>query len=209
MACWELREMLGRRAGDIQELLETLEEIPLDSIYFHTHSFFLRHSTIAGPYPNDFANWTAIQVRDRVLGERLAVVDPFEAGDLEALRIELITIVDDHLSGIGFIPRVVFGDPFFFMQSRIQAVPTGAKARSLAEFVEVLERVDASSIYFHVFDARARKSRGRSDFQIWIEDALGLPDLGKAVSTVNPYATSLEGVRERLVALCRRELASR
>ena len=38
MACWELREMLGRRANDVQELLEALEEIPLDSIYFHTHS---------------------------------------------------------------------------------------------------------------------------------------------------------------------------
>lgn len=201
--------MLGRRASDVQELLETLEEVPLDCIYFHTHSYFLRHSAIAGPYPNDFANWTAIQVRDRVLGERLAVVDPFEAGDLEALRTELITIVDDHLTGIGFVPRVVFGDPFYFMQSRIQAVPTGAKARSLEEFAEILERVDASSIYFHVFDARARKSRGRSDFQVWVEDILGLPELGKAVAAVNPYATSLEGVREHLVALCRRELETR
>src|SRR5262249_16335666 len=83
----------ARRAADGQELLDGLEEVPLDSIYFHTHSYFLRHPYIAGPYPNDFANWAAIQLRDRVLGERLAVIDPSEVGDLEALRNELVTIL--------------------------------------------------------------------------------------------------------------------
>ena len=32
VGCWELREMLGRSARDEQQLLEALEEIPLDSI---------------------------------------------------------------------------------------------------------------------------------------------------------------------------------
>ena len=150
MACWELREMLGRRAADVQELLDGLEEVPLDSIYFHTHSYFLRHPYIAGPYPNDFANWAAIQLRDRVLGERLAVIDPFEVGDVEALRNELVTILDDHLSHVGSVPRVVYGELFFFMQSRILAVPAGIKARTLTEFREGLERVDSSAVYFHV-----------------------------------------------------------
>jgi hypothetical protein len=131
MACWELREMLGRRAADAQELLDGLDEVPLDSIYFHTHSYFLRHPYIAGPYPNDFANWAAIQLRDRVLGERLAVIDPSEVGDLEGLRNELVTIIDDHLSHVGYVPRVVYGELFFFMQSRILAVPAGIKVRRL------------------------------------------------------------------------------
>ncbi|MDO9350753.1 MAG: DUF5752 family protein, partial [Deltaproteobacteria bacterium] len=69
--CWELREMVGRSARDEQQLLEAIEEIPVDSLFYHTHSFFLRHLYIAGPYPNDFATWVAIQVRDRVLGEKL------------------------------------------------------------------------------------------------------------------------------------------
>jgi len=202
MACWELREMLGRRAADVQELLEGLEEVPLDSIYFHTHSYFLRHSYIAGPYPNDFANWAAIQLRDRVLGERLAVIDPFEIADLEALRNELVTIIDDHLSHVGSVPRVVFGELFFFMQSRVLAVPTGIKARTLHELREGLERVDTSAIYFHVFDAMVRKGRRRSDFALWIEDALGHKDLAARFAAVNPYATSLEGVRQRLITLC-------
>jgi hypothetical protein len=32
VACWELREMLGRSARDEQQLLEAIEEIPIDSI---------------------------------------------------------------------------------------------------------------------------------------------------------------------------------
>ena len=206
MACWELREMLGKRANDIQELLDSLEEVPVDSIYFHTHSYFLRHAYIAGPYPNDFANWVAIQVRDRVLGERLAVVDPFQIGDLEALRTELISIIDDHISSVGFVPRIYFGEPFYFMQSRILAVPTGMKARSLSELTELLERLDSSSIYFHVFDAVARKGKGRSDFEVWAEESLGLKDLARRLARVNPYGMSLESLRQRLMALCREEL---
>jgi uncharacterized protein DUF5752 len=202
MACWELREMLGRRAADVQELLDGLEEVPLDSIYFHTHSYFLRHPYIAGPYPNDFANWTAIQLRDRVLGERLAVIDPFEVGDVEALRNELVTILDDHLSHVGSVPRVVYGELFFFMQSRILAVPAGIKARTLTEFREGLERVDSSAVYFHVLASMTRKGRRRSDFAAWIEEGLGRKDLAARVAGVNPYASSLEGVRRQLIALC-------
>lgn len=202
MACWELREMLGRRANDVQELLDALEEIPLDSIYFHTHSYFLRHPYIAGPYPNDFATWAAIQVRDRVLGERLAVVDPVEFQDLEALRNEIISILDDHLSDVGWVPRVFFGEAFYFMQSRILPVPSGVKARTLAEFRSALEQIDASSVYYHVFEPLARKGRRRSDFATWIDESLGRAELAARFAAVNPYATSLEGLRNRLIRLC-------
>src|SRR5512135_3223222 len=97
VGCWELREMLGRSARDERQLLEAIEEIPLDSIYYHTHSFFLRHQYIAGPYPNDFATWVAVQVRDHVLGEKLGILDPFDYENLDALRIEIVNIIEDHL----------------------------------------------------------------------------------------------------------------
>ena len=51
------------------------------------------------------------------------MIDPFEVGDLEALRNEMVTILDDHLAHVGSVPRVVFGELFFFMQSRVLAVP--------------------------------------------------------------------------------------
>ena len=82
----ELREILGQEADDEKRLVELLEEVPLGSIYYHTHTYFLRHSNVEQLYPNDFAQWVATEVRDHVLGERLAVIDPFELQGLESLR---------------------------------------------------------------------------------------------------------------------------
>src|SRR3989304_1528583 len=115
--CIELRELLGRRARDERELLEQLERAPLGSVYYHTHSVFLRHHQVTGAYPNDFSNWAAAPVTDQVLAAPLAVVDPFEFEDLERLREELISIVDEPISNRHPAPRVVFGEPFFFIQS--------------------------------------------------------------------------------------------
>jgi uncharacterized protein DUF5752 len=35
VSCRELRESLGKRAQDLQRLLEIIEEVPADSIYYH------------------------------------------------------------------------------------------------------------------------------------------------------------------------------
>jgi uncharacterized protein DUF5752 len=51
----ELREVLGKRAMDEHRLLELIEEVPADSIYYHTHSYFLRHAYTQQLYSNEFA----------------------------------------------------------------------------------------------------------------------------------------------------------
>jgi hypothetical protein len=209
VGCWELREMLGRSSRDEQQLLEAIEEIPLDSIYYHTHSFFLRHKYIAGPYPNDFATWAAIQVRDRVLGEKLGVLAPYDFENLESLRGEIVTIIEEHLSQLESIPRVTYGEPFHFMQSRIIEVPTGLAARTLTEFREILASVDDSVVYYHTFEAISRLGRGKGDFALWIEEQIGLPDLAQKISNIDPYMTTLESVRHRILKLCDEVLEKR
>jgi hypothetical protein len=200
--CWELKEMVGRSARDEQQLLEAIEEIPLDSLSYHTHSFFLRHRYIAGPYPNDFATWAAIQVRDRVLGEKLGILDPYDFENLEGLRTDIVNIIDEHLSQLQIIPRVVYGEPFHFMQSRIIEVPTGLEARNLTEFRKILATVDASVVYYHNFEAILRLGRRMGDFALWIEEQLGLPELAQRISRVDFYMTSLESVRQQIIKLC-------
>ncbi len=200
--CWELREMLGRSARDEQQLLEAIEEIPPDSLSYHTHSFFLRHKYIAGPYPNDFATWAAIQVRDRVLGEKLGILDPYDFEDLEDLRTEIVNVIDEHLSQLQIIPRVIYGEPFHFMQSRIIEVPTGLEARTLAEFREILAAVDASVVYYHNFEAILRLGRRKGDFALWFEEQLDLPETAEKISRIDFYLTSLESIRHRIIKVC-------
>ena len=199
--CWELREMLGRRAYDERELLEQLEEVPLDSIYFHTHSCFLHEPSFPGGYPNDFATWAAIQVRDRVLGEKLGIVDPQDFTDLESLRTEVVSLIDDHLAETGSVPRVMFGQPFYFMQSRVLEIPTGVKVRTLREFRDALTTIDTGAVYLHLVEARGRKGRRRGDFAAWVDEQLKLPDLAARMGRLNPFQQSLEDIRRRLVTL--------
>jgi hypothetical protein len=207
VACVELREFVGVRAENERQLAELLDEVPLDSIYYHTHGFLLRHKFLAGAYPNDFATWVDSQVRDRILGERLAMVDPGDFPSLEALRDELVAVVDEHLRGLSFIPQVVSGEPFDFIQSRIVEVPTGVQVRTLGEFRDALLEIDLSALYYHLVEARLRLGRGRNDFAAWLEQGLGLPELATRVQAVSPYAGSLEQARARLITLCDAALA--
>ncbi|MFH1855783.1 MAG: DUF5752 family protein [Candidatus Omnitrophota bacterium] len=206
MGCMEIKELLGKKANDAQKLMELIEEVPVDSIYYHTNSYFLRHWYIAGPYPNDFANWAEIQLRDRVLSEKLAFVIPYQNANLEDIRTGLIDIIDRHLSELKTIPVVVSGEPFYFMKSQIIEVSAGLTANNLGEFTNALKTVDASAIYNHIFEARLRDKIGRSDFAIWFEEVLGLKELANKFEMVDSYMYSLEGLREKLLDLCYKEM---
>ncbi len=206
VGCVELQEMLGRRARNEQELLEHLEEIPADSIYFHTYSYFLRHSYIKGPYPNDFATWTAQEVGDNVLGERLGILNPFAFESVEALRSEIISIIDDHLKALKVVPRVVHGEPFEFMSSRIIEIPTGIEVETFEDFASALKDVDVSVIYFHVFEAELRMDKGKSDFAIWLETSVGQGALAERLDAIDPYLLSLEEIRAQILERCHEAL---
>jgi trehalose synthase-fused probable maltokinase len=207
VACLELREFLGLRAENERRLADLIDEVPLDSIYYHTHGFFLRHKFVAGAYPNDFATWAAVQVRDPVLGERLAMVDPSEFTNLHDLREELVSVIDDHLRGLQMVPGVILGEPFEFIQSRIVEIPMGIEVRTLQEFRDALLTVDVSAIFFHLIEARLRLGRGQNDFAAWVEHGLDLPELAAALRAVDPYAGSLERARSRIIQICDETLA--
>ena len=204
--CVEVRQALQRVAIDERELMDRLEEVPAGSVFYHTHGYFLRHRPITTAYGNDFAAWVAVQVRDQALSERLAVVNPFEFPSLEALREELVTVVHDHLRRLRIVPRVEFGEAFHFQQSHIVEVELGVPATTLAEFRDGLAIVDASAIYFHMVEARARLGRRAGDFAEWIRTSLGLPDLADRIATLDTYMTSLERVRARVLSLVDAEL---
>ena len=209
VGCVELQEMLGRRARNEQELLEHLEEIPADSIYFHTYSDFLRHSYIKGPYPNDFATWVAEEIGDNVLGERLGILNPFAFESVEALRSEIISIIDDHLKALQVVPRVVHGEPFEFMSSRIIEIPTGIEVETFEDFASALKDVDVSVIYFHVFEAELRMGKGHSDFAIWLETSVGQGALAERLDAIDPYLLSLEELRAQILERCHEALEGR
>lgn len=201
VGCHELRENLGWRAHDARELLECLEQVPLGAVFHHVYGYFLRHRLYVGPYANDFASWAAVQLRDRVLAERLAVLDPFDFGALEQIREEILSIVGDHLARQPSALRVVDGEPFYFVQSHIVEIPTAQVARTLVEFRQCLAEVDASAVYYHMVEARVRLGRGSGDFAEWLRASLERADLAAEVGRIDLYFLSLERVRARILGL--------
>jgi len=200
--CVELRQMLGMRAETEKELVGFLKHVSLDSVYYHTHGALLRHRYRAGMYSNDFATWVAIQVRDRVLGEQLAVLEPLDFASISDFRDKIISVVEDHLKGMTVVPRVVYGEPFDFIESRVVEVPTGTKVHTMEEFRKAVSEVDDGSLYFHALQARVRLDRRRNDFSAWLGDALDLPSLAAKVQALDPYIGGLKRVRVQMLAFC-------
>ena len=210
VSCIELREVLGKRAMDEHRLLELIEEAPPDSIYYHTHSYFLRHAYTQQLYSNDFAAWIVLYAQDRVLGERLGVLDPFDFSDIEQLRDEIVRIMADHLNhSTTVVPRCIVSEPFEFLRSHIIEIPLGLEARSLREFYDVLADVEVGAVYNHVCEARMRKKPLSADIAYWLssEEGLGLQELGSKVEKVGRLGLSLEGMRNKILRLCDQDLA--
>jgi len=200
--CIELRRMLGLRAETEKQLVGFLKQVSLDSVCYHTHGSLLRHRYRVGVYSNDFATWAAIEVRDRVLGERLAVLDPIDFVTLSDLRDRIITVVTDHLKSMTVVPRVVHGEPFEFIESWVVGVPLAIEAYTLADFRKRLGDLDNSAIYYHAVEARVRLERKRNDFAAWLRNSLDLPGLAARVESLDPYMGGLERLRSRMLASC-------
>jgi hypothetical protein len=206
LGCVELRQTLDLHALDERELMHRLEEATVDSVFFHTFGYFLRHRPVTTAYGNDFARWAAVELGDRTLAERLAVVDPFAFQSVEALREHLVTILQDHLRARGPDPRVEFDRAFHFQRSYLVEVVLGLTATTLAEFRAGLASADPSAIYLHTVEARARAGRRAGDFAEWLRGALELPALAERFERLDPYLTTLERVRGRLLSLVDRAL---
>ena len=125
---------------------------------------------------------------------------------MEDIRNQLVEVIDKHLASIRTNPSVIYGQPFHLMNSKIIEIPTNLKAENLREFRDALAVVDASAIYNHVYEARLRVRKGRSDFAIWIEEVLGMTSLADKIEKIDSYMYSLEGLRTKILTLCDQEL---
>ena len=61
--------------------------------------------------------------------------------------------------------------------------------------------MDASAIYYHMVEARARLGRRSGDFAEWLRTSLGMTALAERIERIDAYMTSLERVRARVLAL--------
>ncbi len=197
--CVIIVKSTGKKARNLRELREALAMVSPGSIFHHTYQYLLKGHILE--YTNDFSQWAGEGLEENALSERLSNIDPYDFIDVEALRTELLRAVDEYLKGFPEPRDAMPGDEFFFNETVTLVFQAGVRVRNLAEFLMAIKYVDASSLYYHFFDARRRYEGKSNDFSQWFEEKLGKKDLAEKLRFIDPFMHSLEGIRERIAAI--------
>lgn len=202
--CVILLQSTGESAGSIARLRQAIASVPGDSIFHHMYQYFLKGHIL--DYTNDFAQWAGESIEERALAEHLSNIDPYDYPDVESLRAELLRTIDAYRSSFPEPREARPRDEFFFNHAVTIVFPAGIRAKNLAEFLMAIKYVDASSLYYHFYDARIRSRDRIDDFSKWFEGELGKRELAEKIRAIDPFMHHLERIRQHLTERIEEEL---
>lgn len=192
----------GRRAATCAELLDQLRDVDGASLYYHFWSGLLQPRFEEREYNNDFAAWARHELRDFALAERLALVDPTQYGDIEALRQELIEVIEERMDETDTLSWMRAIQPFTFVRSQIVVFDTHHRLASPREMGEALAGFSAGSIFYHFIDARRRSAKHLDDFRTWLEGfGEECAGLRTELAAIDPFFQPLSELRAQLASV--------
>ncbi|MFA5363015.1 MAG: DUF5752 family protein [Candidatus Omnitrophota bacterium] len=203
-----LPELTGLRATTLGQLLALIKEVPGSSIYHHTHRFLQQHQFLSPEPPNDFAYWVTESLGEDELGERLVSIDTMQYPAIRNLREKIASTIENYLKE-NLPAKLKFarsGEEFYFIKSVSFILQTNYTAYDLKEFAEIVRKITIDSIYFHIFEARLRLEKPTNDFSLWIENSLGDKKLADQISRFDPYTSTLEDLRKKIIRIVEREM---
>lgn len=187
-------------AVNLRELRERIKVCPEACLFHHFMETLVRPSFDDPEFRNDFAVWSARYLRDRVLAERLGILNPYKFDNLKHLRETVVEIIDDRLSEMPFVPSVPKGDDFIFMQATTVVFDAGLTLDSPFELQKILPELSYSSLYYHFIEARRRTPQRVDDFTAW---CYGVGDeceqLIEAFRTIDFYYLTLPELKKTLI----------
>lgn len=204
-----LSELTGLRATTLGQLLALIKEVPGSCIYHHTHRFLQQHQYLSPEPPNDFAFWATDILGEDELAERLVSIDTMQYSTIRDLREKIASTIEGYLkdSPLAKLKFARSGEEFHFIKSVSFILPTNYIASDLKEFVEVIKKITIDSVYFHIFEARLRLEKPTNDFSFWIEYSLGDKKLADKLSSFDPYTSTLEDLRKKIIQIIERKIA--
>ena len=195
-ACISVLKSTGKKARNLRELRDIISVVSEDCLFHHTYQYFLKGHVLE--YTSDFAHWAGESLEERALAERLANIDPYDLGSIDAVRRALVKVIDDYLLHFPEPREALAGDEFYFNETLSLVFPVGVRVKNLAEFLAAIKYVDAASIYYHFFEARMRLGSGKDDFSSWMDETLGKTELALKVRSIDPFMHSLEDIRRHV-----------
>lgn len=204
-----LSELTGLRAATLGQFLALIKEVSGSCIYHHTHRFLQQHQFISPEPPNDFAYWVTDILGEDELGERLVSIDTIQYSTIRDLREKIASTIENYLNDnpLAKLKFARSGEEFHFIKSVSFILPTNYVAYDLKEFTEVLRKITIDSIYFHIFEARLRLEKPTNDFAFWIENSLQDKKLASNISSFDPYTSTLEDLRNKIIQIVERKIA--
>jgi hypothetical protein len=202
-----LIELTGLRARQIYELVEHLKTVPSSVIYYHTHHFLKQNQFLSPEPPNDIAYWVTQVLQEDRLGEQLAAIDTVRFSSLQSLREAIVGTIERYLARGSSQRTAPEGEEFHFRKARSFVFATPYLARTLPEFTDALQKISLNSLYHHIFAARLRLEKGVNDFSYWLDTELDEKALAKAISKLDPYTQTLEGLRRKITRLLQARLS--
>lgn len=158
-------------AMNLRELRDRIAACGQNVLYHHFCETTLRPTFDDPDYRNDFAVWAKLYLGDRVLAERLGIVDPYAFGTMEELRAAVLDIIDDRLGELTTIPWARPGDEFLFKEATTVIFDTGERILSPRELAPAILKMTNGSIYYHFLEALRRPPPGKDDFSTWLLEA--------------------------------------
>lgn len=189
-------------ASTLPELLHGLKHCSTDSLYHHFCHPVLHRRAGDTEFYNDLAIWAAQELRDRVLAERLSMINPFALDSLESLRERTVEVVGLRLDETGKIPQVPAVNAFRFIRCVTVVFPTSVELQAAGDLLRAVNEIGDHSLFYHFIEARMANGRRKDDFSVWLSSLADTPDdLVKSISDLDFYYMSLDEVRSRLVQL--------
>lgn len=189
----------GLNASTLSGLRDTISKVSEDSIFHHTCRYFLKGNV--QEHTNEFAHWVAMNLQERALAEQLSNIDPYSFDTMEELRQYILKVIDEYLRDFPEPNPVRAGEEFFFNKAAVFVVPSRTKVKNLAEFLMAIKYIDASSIYYHFYEARARLGKGDDDFSRWIEESLGFNETAQRLRLIDPFMNNIEDIRLKITGV--------
>ncbi len=201
--CSLARFSIGRFCTSVRELLDAIREVDPPVIEHHMMRCALEDHFELYEFPNDFARWCWGPVGDHVLGERLALVDPYRHSSIESLRSELVNVIEDHLWQLDRVPFSRPGLELHLVGSRLVSYDTGVRLATPVALAEAIPRLPRRSLFFHFHEARRRTNGQTDDFSYWLEQYGADPALVQRIRSLDFYFLNLSQLRKELIEVFR------
>ena len=208
MDCSLVRCATGRVCGNLRELLEAVRSVPDAVLEHHMMHCALEDHFELHEFPNDLARWCWNVLGDNVLGEQLALVDPYRLRSTEALRATLVNVIEERLWGLDRVPWCRPGLELHLIESYLVAYDTGDRIHTPAELVESIERMSSRALFYHVHEARRRTGGESDDFSSWLERRGAEATLVAALRQIDFCFLNLSQLREALLGAFRQYIAA-